>query len=250
MRIEDTAFLCDLVENSIRRQIPAAEVKSIIDNIGLPYSGINLSYSNSAPVGASDADILVTLSPKHHPTANYVGQLRLNLPKQFPGVMFAFLPSDMVTQILNFGLPAPIDIQVVGNDLQGNQVWASELLQKIRYVPGMADLRVQQPFDQPFMHLRIERTKAQELGFTAHDIAQNLLVSLSGSFQTSPTFWVDPRNGVSYTIATQTPQYRADTLQDLVNMPVTGAPPYSKVSCTIAPLGTGVPRSTTVSSHN
>jgi multidrug efflux pump subunit AcrB len=222
MRIEDTAFLCDLVENSIRQQVPAAEMKSIIDNIGLPYSGINLSYSNSAPVGTSDADILVTLTPKHHPTAVYVDQLRLSLAKQFPGVMFAFLPSDMVTQILNFGLPAPIDIQVVGNDLEGNRAWASALLQKIRYVPGTADLRVQQPFDEPYLHLRIERTKAQELGYSAHDIAQNLLVSLSGSFQTSPTFWLSPQNGVSYSIATQTPQYRADTLQDLVNMPVTG----------------------------
>ncbi|HEX2712529.1 MAG TPA: efflux RND transporter permease subunit, partial [Candidatus Acidoferrales bacterium] len=228
MRIEDTAFLCDLIENAIRQEVPDSEIKSIIDNIGLPYSGINLSYSNSAPVGTSDADILVTLSPEHHPTAKYVDDLRVALARKFPGVMFAFLPSDMVTQILNFGLPAPIDIQVIGNNLQGNRAWAGELLQKLRYVPGTADLRIQQPFDQPFLHLRVERTKAQELGFTAHDIAQNLLVSLSGSFQTSPTFWVDPRNGVSYQIATQTPQYRADTLQDLVNIPVTAgssAPP-------------------------
>jgi multidrug efflux pump subunit AcrB len=230
MRIENTAFLCDLVENSIRQEVPATELASIIDNIGLPYSGINLSYSNSAPVGTSDADILVTLTPKHHPTADYVDQLRLSLAKQFPGVMFAFLPSDMVTQILNFGLPAPIDIQVVGNNLDGNRAWASAVLQKIRYVPGTADLRIQQPFDEPYMHLRIERTKAQELGYSAHDIAQNLLVSLSGSFQTSPTFWLSPQNGVSYSIATQTPQYRADTLQDLVNMPVTGSNPANSAS--------------------
>ena len=221
MRIEDTAFLCDLVENNIRKEIPAAEVKSIIDNIGLPYSGINLSYSNSAPIGTSDADILVTLTPNHHPTADYVSQLRLTLAKDFPGVMFAFLPSDIVTQILNFGLPAPIDIQVIGNDLQGNRMWASQLLEKLRYVPGTTDLRIQQPFDEPYLHFNVERTKAQELGFSAHDIAQNLLVSLSGSFQTSPTFWLDPKNGVSYSIATQTPQYRADTIQDLVNTPVT-----------------------------
>ena len=221
LRIEDTAFLCDLVEDSIRKQIPADEIKSIIDNIGLPYSGINLSYSNSAPVGTSDADVLVTLSPNHHPTGEYVDKLRLSLAKQFPGVMFAFLPSDMVTQILNFGLPAPIDIQVIGNNLEGNREWASDLMQKIRYVPGTADLRVQQAFDEPYLHLRIERTKAQELGYTGADIAQNLLISLGGSFQTSPTFWVDPRTGVSYSIATQTPQYRADTLQDLVNIPVT-----------------------------
>ena len=244
MRIEDTAFLCDQVENSIRSQIPGSEVSSIIDNIGLPYSGINLSYSNSAPVGASDADIVVTLSPKHHPTADYVAKLRLSLAKEFPGVIFAFLPSDMVSQILNFGLPAPIDIQVIGNDVQGNRVWADQLLQRVRYVPGTTDLRIQQPFDDPFLHLRIERTKAQELGFSAHDIAQNLLVSLSGSFQTSPTFWVDPRNGVSYSIATETPQYRASSIQDLVNTPVTGtnpsAPPSLMASLVSMQRGSGM----------
>jgi multidrug efflux pump subunit AcrB len=230
MRIEDTAFLCDLVEDSIRKQIPASEVDGIIDNIGLPYSGINLSYSNSAPIGTSDADIMVTLSQKHHATENYVKQLRLSLAKDFPGVTFAFLPSDMVTQILNFGLPAPIDIQVIGHNLEGNRVWADQVLESLRFVPGAVDLRVQQPFDEPYLHMSIERTKAQELGFSAHDIAQNLLVSLSGSFQTSPTFWLDPKNGVSYSIATQTPQYRADSLQDLVNTPVTGTNPSSPPS--------------------
>jgi multidrug efflux pump subunit AcrB len=210
----------------------------------LPYSGINLSYSNSAPVGASDADILVTLSPKHHPTSKYVNQLRLSLAKEFPGVIFAFLPSDIVSQILNFGLPAPIDIQVIGNDLDGNRVWADQLLQKVRYVPGTTDLRVQQPFDNPYLHLRIERTKAQELGFSAHDIAQNLLVSLSGSFQTAPTFWLDPRTGVSYSIATQTPQYREASIQQLVNTPVTGtnpsAPPSLMASLVSVNRGTGM----------
>src|SRR6201996_2941915 len=230
MRIEDTAFLCDLVEDSIRKQIPASEIDSVIDNIGLPYSGINLSYSNSAPIGTSDADIMVTLSPKHHPTEAYVKELRLSLAKDFPGVTFSFLPSDMVTQILNFGLPAPIDIQVIGSNLEGNRAWASQLLQKIRYVPGTADLRVQQPFDQPYLHLNIERTKAQELGFSAHDIAQNLLVSLSGSFQTSHTFWAVAKTGGRYSIATQTPQYRADTLNDLLNTPVTGTNPSSPPS--------------------
>jgi multidrug efflux pump subunit AcrB len=230
MRIEETANLCDLVERSIRRQIPASEVQTVIDNIGLPYSGINLSYSNSAPVGTSDADILVTLSANHHPTDNYVHQLRLALPKQFPGVTFAFLPADMVSQILNFGLPAPIDVQVVGNDLEGNRRYAATLLEKMRYVSGTADLRIQQPFDEPYLNLRVERTKAEQLGFTAHDIAQNLLVSLSGSFQTSPTFWVDPKNHVSYQIATQTPQYRTDTLQDLQNIPITGTDPTAPPS--------------------
>lgn len=244
MRIEDTAFLSDQVEDSIRRQIPPSELSSIIDNIGLPYSGINLSYSNSAPVSSADADILVTLSPKHHPTANYVKQLRWSLAKEFPGVTFAFLPSDMVSQILNFGLPAPIDIQVVGNNMEGNRIWADQLLQRVREVPGTTDLRIQQPFDNPFLHLSVERTKAQELGFSTHDIAQNLLVSLSGSFQTSPTFWVDPRTGVSYSIATQTPQYRASSIQDLVSMPVTGtnpnAPPSLMASLVSVQRGAGM----------
>jgi multidrug efflux pump subunit AcrB len=230
MRIEETANLCDLVEQAIRKEIPANEVQSVIDNIGLPYSGINLSYSNSAPVGTSDADILVTLSANHHPTDNYVHQLRLTLPKQFPGVTFAFLPADMVSQILNFGLPAPIDVQVVGNDLEGNRRYANTLFEKMRFVSGTADLRIQQPFDEPYLNLRVERTKAEQLGFTAHDIAQNLLVSLSGSFQTSPTFWVDPKNHVSYQIATQTPQYRTDTLQDLQNIPITGTNPTAPPS--------------------
>ena len=244
MRIEETANLSDLVERSIRGQIPSAEIQSVIDNIGLPYSGINLSYSNSAPVGTSDADILVTLSANHHPTDNYIHRLRMTLPKQFPGVTFAFLPADMVGQILNFGLPAPIDVQVVGNNLEGNRIYADNLLAKMKYVSGATDLRIQQPFDEPYLRMRVERTKAEQLGFTAHDIAQNLLVSLSGSFQTSPTFWVDPKNHVSYQIATQTPQYRTDTLQDLENVPITGtdpnAPPSIMASLVSTQRGAGM----------
>ncbi len=244
MRIEETANLCDQVEQTIREQIPASEIQNVIDNIGLPYSGINLSYSNSAPVGTSDADILVTLSVKHHPTDDYIHRLRLTLPKRFPGASFAFLPADMVAQILNFGLPAPIDVQVVGNDLQGNRLYADALLAKIRYVSGATDLRIQQPFDQPYLRMRVERTKAEQLGFTAHDVAQNLLVSLSGSFQTSPSFWLDPKNHVSYQIATQTPQYRTDTLQDLQNIPITGtdpnAPPSLMASLVSTQRGTGM----------
>jgi multidrug efflux pump subunit AcrB len=222
MRIEETASLCDQVERLIRQRIPVREVQSIIDNIGLPISGINLSYSNSAPVGSEDADILVTLTAEHHPTDGYINDLRSALKQQFPGVTFSFLPADMVGQILNFGLPAPIDVQVVGHDLEGNRRFADSVLQKIRYVPGTVDLRIQQPFDQPYLHYRIERTKAEQLGFSAHDIAQNMLLSLSGSFQTSPTFWVDPQTHVSYQIATQTPQYRTNSLQDLETIPVTG----------------------------
>jgi len=223
IRIEETARLCDLVEQSIRQQLPPGAVASILDNIGLPYSGLNLSYTSSAPVGNSDADILVTLNERGHVTDKYVHDLRIGLAKQFPGVTFAFLPSDIVSQILNFGLPAPIDIQVVGNNLAGNRQYADALLEQVRRVPGIADARIQQPSDEPYMHIFVDRTKAQEIGYTAHDVAQNLLVSLSGSFQTSPTFWVDPRNRVSYQIATQTPQYRVDTLQDLENVPLTGS---------------------------
>jgi multidrug efflux pump subunit AcrB len=222
LRIEETARLCDLIEQSIRQQLPPGSVAGVVDNIGLPYSGLNLSYSSSAPVGNSDADIMVTLNERGHVTDKYVHDLRIGLNKQFPGVTFAFLPSDIVSQILNFGLPAPIDIQVVGNDSSGNRQYTNSLLEQVRLVPGMADARIQQPADEPYMHIFVDRTKAQQIGYTAHDIAQSLLVSLGGSFQTSPTFWVDPKNRVSYQIATQTPQYRVDTLQDLENVPVTG----------------------------
>jgi CzcA family heavy metal efflux pump len=221
-RIEETARLSDLVEQSIREQIPPHEIDSIIDNIGLPYSGINLSYSNSAPIGSADADILVSLKKDHRPTGQYVHDLRLRLPQEFPGVTFSFLPADIVSQILNFGLPAPIDVQVVGYDLQANRAYADKLLERIQQVPGTVDLHVQQPFDQPYLHVDVDRTKAQQVGFTQRDVANNLLVSLSGSFQTTPEFWVNPKTGVSYSIATQTPQYRIDSLQSLENIPVTG----------------------------
>ena len=224
-RIEDTAQLADLVEREIRSRIPPGEVVGVIDNIGLPYSGINLSYSTSAPIGPSDADVLVSLSPRHRPTDQYVHDVRMTLPRHFPGVMFAFLPADMVSQILNFGLPAPIDVQVIGQNLEANHRYADSLLEKIRYVPGTADLRIQQPFDQPKFNVAVNRTKAQEVGLSERDVAQNLLISLSGSFQTSPTYWLDPDSRVSYSIAAQTPQYRMDTLQDLQNIPMTGTNP-------------------------
>ncbi len=222
-RIEETARLSDLVEQSIRAQIPPKEIDSIIDTIGLPYSSINLSYSNSAPIGPGDVDILVSLSNGHRPTADYVHDLRLRLPEEFPGVTFSFLPADIVSQILNFGLPAPIDIQIVGYGVEANRAFADKLLERVRRVPGTVDLRIQQPFDQPYLHVNVDRTKAQQVGYTQRDVATNLLVSLSGSFQTTPEFWVDPRTGVSYSIATQTPQYRIDSLQDLENIPVTGS---------------------------
>ncbi len=224
-RIEDTAAICDRVEQDMRRLVPPSELGSIIDNIGLPYSSINLSYSNSAPVGTGDADILVALKEGHRPTRDYVRELRSRLAHDFPGITFYELPTDIVSQILNFGLPAPIDIQVVGRDLAGDREAAETLLNRLKYVPGIADLRIQQPFNQPKLHIEVDRTRAQQIGFTQRDVAQNLLISLSGSFQTSPAFWLDPKSGVSYSIATQTPQYRIDSLQALQNIPVTGANP-------------------------
>jgi len=221
-RIEETAALCDRVENDIRSQIPPSELVTIIDNIGLPYSSINLSYSNSAPIGTGDADILVELAPKHRPTLEYVRELRVKLNRDFPGVQLYDLPTDMVSNILNFGLPAPIDIQIAGRDVLADRQFADNLLNELKIVPGVVDLRIQQLFNGPRLHIEVDRTKAKEIGFNAADVAQSLLISLSGSFQTQPTFWLDPRNGVSYSISTQTPEYRNDSLQKLENIPVTG----------------------------
>jgi multidrug efflux pump subunit AcrB len=229
-RIEETAAICERVDDDMRRLIPKAELATIIDNIGLPYSGFNLSYSNSAPIGPGDADILVELSKKHRPTEEYVHDLRTRLSSDFPGVTFYFLPADMVSQILNFGLPAPIDIQIVGRNLAGDREFADRLMNQLKFVPGTTDLRIQQPFDQPKLHFDIDRTKAAQIGFTQRDVANNLLISLSGSFQTAPSFWLDPKTGVSYNIATQMPQYRIDTLQDLENIPVTGPNPNAPPS--------------------
>ena len=226
-RIEDTAALCDRIEAEIRQQIPPKELVTIIDNIGLPYSGINLSYSTSAPIGPADADIQVELAKDHRPTKEYVRELRMKLGHDFPGVTFYELPVDIVTQILNFGLPAPLDIQVVGRNLAANRTFAESLINKLKFVPGAVDLRIQQPFNYPKFHIEVDRTKTNQVGFTQKDVANNLLISLSGSSQTTPTFWLDPRTGVSYNIATQTPQYRVDSLQDLQNIPITNgvAPP-------------------------
>ena len=221
-RIEETAALCDRVENAIRQEIPHDELASVIDNIGLPYSGINLSYSNSGPIGPGDADILASLTEKHRPTEQYIHNLRMKLPQEFPGTTFYFLPADMVGQILNFGLPAPVDVQVVGRDLDANRKFADRMLTELKQIPGAVDLRIQQPFDQPKLHITVDRTKADEIGFTQKDIASSMLISLSGSFQTAPSFWLNPRNGVSYNVATQTPQYDINSLQAIQNVPVTG----------------------------
>jgi CzcA family heavy metal efflux pump len=221
-RIEETARLCDLVEASIRTVVPANEIDNVLDNIGLPYSSINYLHSSSGFLGASEADVLVSLNEKHRPTADYVKELRAKLPDEFPGVTFYFLPADMVTQILNFGLPAPVDIQVEGADLAHNRDVANQVLAQLRHVPGLTDLRIQQTFDYPKFHISVDRTKAQQGGFSQRDIATGLLVSLSGSFQTAPTFFLNRENGVNYNLVTQTPQYDIQSLTDLQNVPVSG----------------------------
>ena len=240
-RIEETAALCDHIDNTIRRIVPAKEVVTIVDNIGLPYSGLNLSYSTSAPIGPADADIQVQLSADHHPTAKYVERLRAVLNRDYPGVTFYMLPVDIVTQILNFGLSAPIDIQIVGPDLNGNRALAERMLDEVRYVPGATDARIQQPFNYPKMTVDVDRTRAQSLGLTQKDVATSLLVALSGSFQTAPSFYLDPRNGVTYNVAIQAPQYQVSSLADLESLPVPGntGPQGSEPAATGAP---GAPR--------
>ena len=222
-RIEDTARLCDQIEQVIRHEIPPGELDTVIDNLGIPYSGLNLSYSNSAPVGTADADILVSLKENHRPTADYTHRLREKLTAAFPGTEFYYLPTDMVSQILNFGLPAQIDIQLVGQQLGQNRVLAEQMMQQIAQISGTTDLRIQQPFNLPKWTVNVDRTRARQVGYSQHDVANDVLIALSGSFQTSPTFYLNPQNHVSYNIAVQTPQYEVRNLQDLENFPVASA---------------------------
>jgi multidrug efflux pump subunit AcrB len=222
-RIEETARLADMVETAIRREIPAEELDNIIDNIGLPYSTINYMYSRSGFIGAADADVLVTLKKGHRPTADHVRNLRALLPQEFPGVTFYFVPADIVTQILNFGLPAPIDVQIEGNDIEGNRRVANRLLDDLRRVPGLTDLRVQQNFDTPNLQVTVDRVKAAGAGFTPRDVANSVLLSLAGSGATSPTTFLNWQNGVSYNLVTQAPQYSIQSLQDLQNIPIGAA---------------------------
>jgi multidrug efflux pump subunit AcrB len=221
-RIEETAALCDEVEAAIREVIPRNQLSSIVDNLGLPYSGINLAYSTSAPVGPGDADIYVNLTEDHKPTANFVRVLRNKLAAGFPSTQFSFLPADMISQILNFGLPSPLDVQIVGFNVPANREFANNLLTKLRSVAGAVDLHIHQSGDYPQFNVDVDRTKAQLLGLTEQSVATNMLVSLSGSFQTAPSFWVDPKNGTQYQVATQTPQFRLETLNDLGNTPLSG----------------------------
>jgi multidrug efflux pump subunit AcrB len=222
-RIEETARLCDLVEHTARQIIPPKQLDNIVDNIGLPISGINMAYNNSGTIGPADADVLISLREGHSPTDDFIKELRTVLPKEFTGATFAFLPADIVSQILNFGLPAPIDVQIVGPDREASFAYATDLLKRIRSVPGIADLRIQQAFDYPQINVDVDRSLAGMVGLTQRDVANSLLVTLSGSGQVRPNFWLNTKNGVSYPIVVQIPQYWMDTVSDLTNLPITSA---------------------------
>jgi multidrug efflux pump subunit AcrB len=224
-RIEQTAKLVDEVEAAIRRQIPANEMEGILDNIGLPVSGINLSYNDSGISGPADADILVSLKPNHKPTANYVRNLRLSLNRDFPGTTFYFLPADIVSETINFGLPAPLDIQVVGRNETVDQQVASSIAQKIRQVRGAVDVRVQQPNDLQRFEFNVDRTKAMELGLSERDVAGSVLLSLSGSSQVTPTYWLDYTTGVQYLVNVRVPERQTTTLSELRSMPLSASKP-------------------------
>src|SRR5580765_6453617 len=224
LRIEETARLADQVNQTVRQVIPQNELVTVLDNIGLPYSGINLSYSNSGTIGTSDAEILIQLKTERGKgTADYIKDLRTVLAQKFPGVQFFFQPADIVTQILNFGTPAPIDVAITGPNQPGDYAVAQKLASRMRHIPGAVDVHVQQAFDAPTLFMNIDRTRVQSVGMQARDVAQNVLVSLSSSFQTTPAFWLDPKNGISYNIAVQTPQYRVDTYHALQNTPLNAA---------------------------
>ncbi len=250
LRVEETARLCDEVEEVLRSEIPKEELQTVLDNIGVPYSGINLSYASSGVIGTSDAEILISLDPEHHhPTAGYVRRLRRELPQRFPGVEFFFQPADIVSQILNFGLPAPVDIQIIGADVPTNYAMAQRIANKLRQIPGAADVHVQQMLSQPTLHLDMDRTRINQVGLTAQNVAQSVLISLSGSFQTAPNFWLNPKNGVTYSISIQTPQYHMTSLQDLMNTPVVSGSAQPQVLGNLAAL-TPVARPAVVNHYN
>ena len=219
-RVEESAARFAMIEKTIREVIPEEEMTTLVDNIGLPPSSINLIYNNTGVIGPQDGDIQIALRKDHAPTADYVRKLREVLPDSFPDIIFSFPPADIVSQILNFGAPAPIDIQIRGNNLAANFEYANKMLKAIKQVPGVANARIQQSSKSPILELKMDRTRAQEMGLTARDVTNNLLVNLAGSSQVAPTFWLNPANGVSYPTVMQTPQYNMDSLQSLNNLPV------------------------------
>jgi multidrug efflux pump subunit AcrB len=220
-RFEVTTSLTDRIATAIQHIIPPSELDGIVSNVGLTVSGINMAYNNSGTIGVGDADILISLKPNHAPTDNYIKTMREKLPQQFPGTTFAFLPADIVSQVLNFGAPAPIDLQVAGRDLAANRKYANALLAKVRKIPGIADARIQQAFQQPTLDVNVDRTLTSLVGLSEKDVATAMLTTLSGSSQSAPTYWLDPINGVSYAVSVQTPQRDIDTMAGLKNIPVT-----------------------------
>lgn len=219
-RIEETARLVDRVESKIREEVPARELSGVLDNIGIPFGGVPLTYVDNGLTGAGDADILVSLNADHRPTDGYVRRLRSRLNREFPGVLFYFLPADIVNQTINFGLPAPFDIQIAGRDRVKSRAIASSLAEKIRRVPGAVDVRVQQPADQPELHLAVDRTKASQIGLTERDVANSVLLSLSGSSQVQPNYWLDTKSGIQYLVNIRVPEYPMDSLGALNAIPV------------------------------
>ncbi len=248
MRIEETARLFDLVEGEIRKEIPPAEIDNILDNIGLPYSALNTQHMTNGTLGGGDGDILVSLKQDHRPTADYVRTLRSNLARMFPGDTFYMLPADITTQILNFGQPAPIDVQIEGNNSDASKAQADKILGQLRQVPGLTDLRIQQPFDYPTFQVDVDRTKAAQGGYSEHDVATSLLNTLSGSFQVTPMFFLNWNNMVNYNVVAQTPQYKMDSMQALQNIPInrttssavpSAAPANPEILSDLASMGRG-----------
>jgi multidrug efflux pump subunit AcrB len=222
-RIEETTAIADRIGTAIHGIVPSNELDGIVSNIGLTVSGINMAYNNSGTIGVADADILISLKPNHAPTDNYIKAMREKLPQQFPGTTFAFLPADIVSQVLNFGVPAPIDLQVAGRDLVANRKYANSLLAKVKEIPGIADARIQQAFQQPTLNVNVDRSLTSLAGLTEKDVATAMLTTLSGSSQSAPTYWLDPANGVSYPVSVQTPQRDVNTMTGLKNIPVTSS---------------------------
>ncbi|OFJ44653.1 RND transporter [Pseudomonas koreensis] len=222
-RIEESAAAFDRVEKRIREIIPEEQLDTIIDNIGIPLSGIDMAYSSSGTTGPQDGDIQISLKPGHTPTADYVKRLREVLPKSFPGSEFAFMPADISSQILNFGAPAPLDVKISGPDGAANRAFALELQRRIAHVPGIADLRIQQSTGYPSLQVDVDRLRAKQLGITEHDVTTSLGASLAGTSQVAPTYWLNPKSGVSYAVVAATPQYRLDNLPNLEALPITGS---------------------------
>ena len=223
VRVEKTAQIFANVEGAIREIIPPDELGTVVDNMGLPVSGINTAYNNTGTVGSQDGDIQIALNEGHHPTAEYVREMRERLPREFPGVTFSFPPADIISQILNFGSPAPIDLQIRGNNLDANYVYADRILREVRDVPGVVDARIAQSHANPTFNVDVDRTRAQLVGITERDVTNSMVVNLAGSSQVAPTFWLNNANGVSYPIVMQTPQYSLDSLPALQNLPITAS---------------------------